>query len=94
MLKCERERERSYITSLISVEPFPICNYSRNALCYFRFQVNLFLALPLSQARICLVQFMKLFSIFPSSSSSRTINSKLKPVCTRGSLKTRISAYV
>jgi len=40
----------------------------------FRFQVNLFLALTLSRARICLVQFMKLFNIFLSR-CSKTINS-------------------
>lgn len=94
MLKCEREREVTLPVSFLLIL-FPFVITAETLFATFRFQVNLFLALPLSQARICLIQFMKLFSIFPSSSSSsRTINSKLKPVCTRGSSKTRTSAYV
>lgn len=94
MLKCVREREVTLpVSFLLNLFLFVIT--AETLFATFRFQVNLFLALPLSQARICLIQFMKLFSIFPSSSSSsRTINSKLKPVCTRGSSKTRTSAYV
>uniref|UniRef100_A0A8C9NEF4 HEPACAM family member 2 n=1 Tax=Serinus canaria TaxID=9135 RepID=A0A8C9NEF4_SERCA len=71
-----------YINSLISVERFHICTYSRNNFVGFRFQVNLFLALTLLQS----------FSTFLSS-QNKTTNSKLQTVLTHVVAQRQILLY-